>query len=75
MEGVSIISTEHKSKRVIRSGTEYINLQYYYTEVTNEKANKWEAIKKIAQILQIEENHVVAIGDNINDEEMIKIRD
>lgn len=72
LEGVSIISSEHKSKRVIRSGTEYINLQYYYTEITNEKANKWEAIKKIADILEIKENEIVTIGDNINDEKMLK---
>lgn len=72
IDGVSIIETEHKSKRVIRSGTENIDLQYYYTEITNEKANKWEAIRKIASILEIKDEEIVAIGDNINDEEMLK---
>ena len=69
---MSIIETEHKSKRVIRSGTEDIDVQYYYTEITNKEANKWEAIKKIAEQLQIEKEEIAVIGDNINDEEMIK---
>ena len=72
IEKVSIIETEHKSKRVIRAGTEYVDVQYYYTEITNKAANKWEAIKKVSEILEIKEDEIVVIGDNINDEEMIK---
>lgn len=72
IDGVSIIETEHKSKRIIRAGTEYVGLQYYYTEITNKEANKWQAIKKIADILQIKDEEIAVIGDNINDEEMIK---
>lgn len=72
IDDVSIIGTEHASKRVIRSGTEYVCLQYYYTEITNKEANKWDAIKKIADRLGIREEEIAVIGDNINDEKMIQ---
>ncbi len=72
INGVSILDIEHMSRKVIKKGSEFIDLQYYYTEITNEKADKWEAIKELARIMNIEKNEIIAIGDNINDEKMIE---
>lgn len=71
INGVTILDVEHMSKKVIKKGSELIDLQYYYTEITNEKADKWEAIKELAKIINIKPSEIIAIGDNINDEKMI----
>lgn len=71
INGVTILDVEHMSKKVIKKGSEFIDLQYYYTEITNEKADKWEAIKELARIMNIQKKEIIAIGDNINDEKMI----
>ena len=68
---MTILDVEHMSKKVIKKGSEFIDLQYYYTEITNEKADKWEAIKELARIMNIQKKEIIAIGDNINDEKMI----
>ena len=60
------------SKKKIRSGTEDIDIQYYYTEVTNENVNKWTAIEFLLDKLNIKKEEVIAIGDNMNDKEMIQ---
>lgn len=72
ISGVTILDVEHMSRKVIKSGTEYVDIQYYYTEITNENANKWEAIKRLISKININEEEVIAIGDNINDKEMIE---
>ena len=71
INGVTILDVEHMSKKVIKKGSEFIDLQYYYTEITNEIADKWEAIKELARIMNIQKKEIIAIGDNINDEKMI----
>lgn len=69
---VEILEVEHMSKKVIKIGTEQHQIEYYYTEVTNEKANKWEAIKFLIEKIGIEKEKVICIGDNMNDYTMIK---
>jgi hydroxymethylpyrimidine pyrophosphatase-like HAD family hydrolase len=60
------------SRKIIKSGTEKKEINYYYTEITKKDINKWNSIEKLAKYLKIEQKEIVAIGDNINDEEMIK---
>ena len=60
------------SKKIIKTGTEEYKLEYFYTEVTNQNANKWTAIQYLADKLGMEENQIICIGDNINDYEMVK---
>lgn len=69
---VDILEVSHMSKKIIKHGTEEIEIAYFYTEITNENANKWNAIEKLIDYLNIQKEEVVAIGDNINDETMIK---
>ena len=43
-----------------------------YTEITNKNVNKWTAIEYLLEIENIKPEEVVAIGDNVNDKEMIQ---
>ena len=60
------------SRKNITQGTETIELNYSYTEVSAQNVDKWEAIKYILEQENIEEQEVIAIGDNINDKKMIE---
>ena len=60
------------SRKKIKSGTDDIDIQYYYTEITNENVNKWTAIEFLLDKLNIKREEVLAIGDNMNDIEMIQ---
>lgn len=72
IKGINILEVSNMSRKVIKSGTEKSELKYFYTEITRENVNKWEAIKKLISYLNINEEEVVAIGDNVNDLEMIQ---
>lgn len=72
VKNVEILEVEHMSKKVLRIGTEEYPIEYFYTEVTNKNANKWDAIQFLIGKLGIEENDVICIGDNMNDLKMIK---
>lgn len=72
IDGIDVLETEYMSRKKIKSGTEDINIQYFYTEVTNQNVNKWSAIEFLIDKLNINREEVVAIGDNMNDIEMIQ---
>ena len=72
IRGVEILEVEHMSKKVIRTGTEEHKVEYFYTEITNESANKWNAIEFLLKKVDIKPSEVICIGDNINDLKMIK---
>ena len=48
------------------------SIEYFYTEITNENANKWNALEFLIQKLGIEKEEVIAIGDNVNDQTMLE---
>lgn len=72
IKNIDILEVAHMSRKIINYGTEEKQIQYYYTEITNENVNKWSAIEFLIKKLGIEQSEVIAIGDNINDIEMIK---
>lgn len=72
IDGIDVLETEYMSRKKIKSGTEDVNIQYYYTEVTNKNVNKWSAIEFLLNKMNINKEEVVAIGDNMNDIEMIQ---
>lgn len=72
IEDIDVLETAYMSKKRIKSGTEDIDIQYFYTEVTNKNVNKWSAIEFLLRKLNINKNEVIAIGDNMNDIEMIQ---
>ena len=72
VKNVEILEVEHMSKKVLRIGTQEYPIEYFYTEVTNKNANKWEAIQFLIGKFGIDEKDVICIGDNMNDLKMIK---
>lgn len=69
---INILEVSNMSRKIIKSGTETSEINYYYTEITKENVNKWNAVEKLAKHLEIQKNEIVAIGDNINDLIMIQ---
>ena len=72
IEGIDVLDVAHMSRKYIENGTEIVPVEFYYTEITNQNVNKWEAIKFLIDELQILPNEVLSIGDNINDKEMLE---
>ena len=72
ISGIDVLDVSYMSRKKIRDGTEVVEIQYYYTEITNENVNKWTAIEYLLSKLNIKREEVVAIGDNVNDKEMIQ---
>ena len=67
---VEILEVAHMSR--IKDGTQNVLLQYYYTEITNKNVDKWYALQDLVARLGIQENEIMAIGDNVNDKKMIE---
>ena len=72
VEGIEVLDVEHMSRKMIKQGTEYIPIEYYYTEISLADVDKWNAIEFLIKKLEIKSEEVMAIGDNINDKKMIE---
>lgn len=72
IKDIDVLDVQHMARKVITLGTEERTVEYHYTEITSVNVNKWYAIQKLAEILQIKSEEIMAIGDNINDKEMIE---
>ena len=69
---IEVLDVSHMSRKIIKSGTEEIEISYYYTEVSMENVDKWYALEYLINELGIEKEELVTIGDNMNDLKMIK---
>lgn len=72
IKNVDVIEVEHSTKKMLKINNEEMIMQYYYTEITRKNINKWSAIKCVSKKLGINKKYIMAIGDNINDKEMIE---
>ena len=72
IKDIDVLDVQHMARKVITMGTEERTVEYHYTEITSKDVNKWHAINRLAEILNINKNEIMAIGDNINDKEMIE---
>ncbi len=72
IENIDILDVSHMSRKIIKDGTNQVPIEYYYTEITNSNVNKWSAIEFLINKLHIAKEDVIAIGDNVNDKEMIQ---
>ncbi len=72
IKDVEVLEVEHMSKKIIKIGTEEFEVEYFYTEITSENVNKWDAIEFLINILGIKKQEVICIGDNMNDKKMIE---
>ena len=72
IKDIDVLDVAHMSKKIIEHGTEEVEISYFYTEITNTNVNKWTAIEELIKRIGIQKEEVMAIGDNINDKEMIE---
>ncbi len=72
IKGIDVLDVSHMCKKVIKEGTKKNDIEYFYTEVTKEDVDKWTTILQLLKLIDIKSEEVIAIGDNINDEKMIK---
>lgn len=72
IKDVEILEAEQMRSKKIKQGTEEILVEYYYTEISLANVDKWEAILYLIDKYGIKKEEVIAIGDNINDYNMIK---
>lgn len=72
VKDIDVLEVSHMSRKSINYGSQEHEVAYFYTEVANQNVNKWVAIKELIKTLGIKEEEVIAIGDNINDKDMIK---
>ena len=69
---IEVLDIEHMSRKIIQQGTEEIPVEYFYTEISENNVDKWNAIKFLIEQLHIQTEEVMTIGDNINDKKMIE---
>ena len=67
---IDVLDVAHMSRKIIKSGTEEVLLEYYYTEITRENVDKWNAIEWLIEQLKIGKEEVIAKGDKVNDKLM-----
>ena len=72
IDDIEVLEVSHMSRKIIRQGTEEVPIEYFYTEISAKNVDKWYAIKMLAEKLNIKKEEIVAIGDNVNDEKMLK---
>ncbi len=72
IKDIEILDVSHMSRKVIEQGTEEIPIEYYYTEISSKDVDKWFAIEFLMSRLNIKKEEVIAIGDNVNDKQMIE---
>jgi len=72
IQEINVLDSSKSSKKIMQIGTNQKELSYYYTEITKANIDKWCALKKLAERLNIKPEEIVAIGDNQNDQKMIE---
>ena len=72
VEDIDVLDVLHMSRKMIKQGTEDVPIEYYYTEISLKDVDKWNAIEYLANKMNISKDEILAIGDNINDKEMIE---
>ena len=69
---IEILEVSHMSRKIIKQGTEEIALEYFYTEVSAQNVDKWNALEELIKLMNISKEEVITMGDNANDLKMIK---
>ena len=72
IEGIDILEVSHMSRKIIKQGTEEIPIEYYYTEISLQEVDKYNALQFLQKKLNIKNEETIAIGDNMNDKKMIQ---
>ncbi len=69
---IEVLEVSHMSRKIIKQGTEDIPIEYFYTEISAQNVDKWNAIEFLKEKMKIDTREIIAIGDNMNDKKMIE---
>ena len=58
IKDIDVLDVAHMSRKIIKTGTEETVIEYYYTEITSKDVDKWGAIEKLADRLQINKEEI-----------------
>ena len=72
IKDIDVLDVAHMSRKIIKSGTENVEINYYYTEISNLNVDKWYALEALMKKIGICKEEVIAIGDNVNDLKIIE---
>ena len=72
IKDIEILDVSHMSRKLIQQGTEEVPIEYYYTEISSKDVDKWFAIEFLMDKLNLKKEEIIAIGDNVNDKNMIE---
>lgn len=72
IDEIEVLDVSHMSRKMIKQGTEEIPIEYFYTEISAKNVDKWNAIEFLKEKMNIQTEEIIAIGDNINDKNMIE---
>ena len=72
LKKIEVLDAGFMTRKVIKNGTSNVEISYHYTEISAENINKWTAIENLRNILNIGIDEIMAIGDNVNDIQMIE---
>lgn len=61
ISNIDVLDVGHMSRKTIRQGTEEVNIEYYYTEISLKDVDKWNAIEYLIDKLNIDKEEVIAI--------------
>lgn len=69
---IEALDVSHISRKIIKQGTQEFPIEYYYTEISSQNVDKWNALEFLLKKLNINKEELITIGDNINDKKMIE---
>ena len=72
IEEIEVLEVSHMSRKIIRQGSVDVPIEYFYTEISAQNVDKWNAIEFLKEKMQIKTEEIVVIGDNVNDKKMIE---
>ena len=72
IKGIDILEVSNMSRKIIKQGTEDVPIEYYYTEISLQEVDKYNALQFLQKKLNIKNEETIAIGDNMNDKKMIQ---
>lgn len=61
IQGIEVLDVSHMSRKIIKQGPEEIPIEYYYTEVSTQDVDKWNAIAFLMEKLNLTKEEVIAI--------------
>lgn len=61
IKNIDVLDVSHMSRKVIKKGSEDINIEYYYTEISLADVDKWVAIQYLSKKLNIDNENIIAI--------------